>query len=138
MDFTGLFTFLLPENKPLKNASQPYYYDATWGYGLRTQISGTLQLDTITGEGSATVTPFAFFAKGNAEILDFQLKSIGNDWLLGNFNYLWNHNDSIAQIVLDGSGLFAELAAGYTVGEVFDASSCTASNACATPSIKWY
>ena len=60
-DWTGLFTLLNGSGNPSANTSYPYYDDPTWGYGLRTQISGTLAFDTSTGAGSATVNEIAVF-----------------------------------------------------------------------------
>ena len=40
---------------------------------------------------------------------------------------------STTQIVLDGSGLFAELNNGATYGDTFDQTTCTISSVCATP-----
>jgi len=46
-DFNGLFTMMEHnDNYAAQNVANSYYYDATWGYGLRTQISGSLTYDT--------------------------------------------------------------------------------------------
>ncbi|HIO54386.1 MAG TPA: hypothetical protein EYN26_04485, partial [Chromatiales bacterium] len=41
-DWSGLFTILNPDGIGLQNVSYPYYGDPTWGYGFRTQVSGTM------------------------------------------------------------------------------------------------
>lgn len=42
--FSGLFTMLSGTGVLVQNASYPYYGDTTWGYGLRTQVSGSIFL----------------------------------------------------------------------------------------------
>ena len=95
MNFEGLFTMLNPGTgeSAIQNGSKPYYYDATWGYGIRTQITGTFDINTSTGRGSATIAPFEFFNGGPAVNSDIQIQAIGNGLLLGNFNFGWNGSD---------------------------------------------
>ena len=106
MTYDGLFTMLTSAGAPLQNTSYPYYGDTTWGYGIRTQISGTMQFDTATGYGTGTVTPFAFYDGGDAVASGIEFQSIGGNLMIGNMNFAWNNNDIATQIVLDGSGLF--------------------------------
>ena len=124
--FSGLFTMLDPSGTALQNTSKPYYYDKTWGYGLRTQISGTMSFDTITGAGSGTVVPFQFFG-GNASLPNsflnqLTLQAIGDGFgnpgtlILGNMLFNWGGNNGIpVSIVLDGAGFFGS--APYSVGQ---------------------
>jgi len=132
MYYDGLFTMLDPVGVELTNTAYPYYGDTTWGYGQRTQISGTLSFDTSTGYGSATVNPFEFFGKGPLTPNDFQLHAIGGGLILGNMNFNWGGSDITANIVLNGSGLFAELGTA-AVSDTYDATTCTVSGACALP-----
>ena len=134
MDYAGLFTMLDPAGAVLQNTSYPYYGDPTWGYGLRTQISGTMSFDTDTGAGSGTVQPFEFFNGGPAVASGVNMQAIGGGLIIGNMTFSWGGSDITTNIVLDGSGLFAALGAGLPpVGAVLDQAYCTASGACATP-----
>lgn len=124
MSWSGLFTMLDPNGSPLINTSYPYYGDPTWGYGLRTQISGTLSFDTLTGAGSATIAPFAFCSSGLLEFRDMSLQAIGDGnggqgaLVLGNMLFNWSGNSGIPiSIVWDAAGLFSSLADGYYIGE---------------------
>ena len=74
----GTFTMLDSQGAPLRNTSNPYYSDPTWGYGYRSQVSGTLILDTVTGAGTATIDPFEFCNGGPALFQDFMLQFIGD------------------------------------------------------------
>ncbi len=141
MDYSGLFTMLDSSGTVVANTSKPYYYDATWGYGVRTQISGTMQFDTDTGAGSGTVAPFEFFNGTTPAIASgVYFQAIGDgaggpgSLLIGNMTFSWGTADISTQIVLDGAGLFAELGDGvFAVNDTFDAATCAASGACATP-----
>lgn len=133
MSYTGLFTLLDPGGVVLQNTSYPYYGDSTWGYGLRTQITGTLSFNTDTGAGTGTVNPFEFFNKGLATATGVEFQAIGNGLLLGNLGFNWNESDIVTQIVLDGSGLFGALAGGIPpVSSTLDQASC-AGLPCALP-----
>jgi len=133
MDYSGLFTMLTSAGASLQNTSYPYYGDTTWGYGKRTQISGTMQFDTETGYGTATVTPFAFYDGGNAVASGVEMQSIGGNLMIGNMNFAWNGSNIATQIVLDASGLFGALAGGIPpVGATLDQASC-AGLPCSTP-----
>ena len=87
MDYDGLFTMLDPGGKGLQNTSYPFYGDPTWGYGKRSQITGTMQFDTVTGFGTGTVEPFNFFSKGPATASGVSFQSIGGGLMLGNMNF---------------------------------------------------
>lgn len=89
MDYDGLFTMLDLGGAALQNTSYPYYGDPTWGYGLRTQISGSMTLDTNTGSGTGTVTPFYFFSGGPAVASGVNFQSIGAGLMLGNMTFGW-------------------------------------------------
>ena len=133
MNFDGLFTMLDPAGVVLQNTSYPYYGDTTWGYGKRTQISGTMQFDTESGYGTGTVVPFEFYNGGPAVASGIEFQSVGNGLMIGNMNFAWNSNSITTQIVLDGSGLFGAMGAGLPpVGAVLNQASC-AGLPCATP-----
>jgi len=106
---------------PLGNPS-PYYAGAIqtahgW-YGQRTPISGTLSFDTSTGAGVGTMNPFFFFGDTpgtgpttsvvRALSMTFQtVDTIGT--IVGTMQFNWNDTNDYVSIVLDGSGLFANL-----------------------------
>jgi len=134
MDYTGLFTMLQQNDSVISNDSKPYYYDATWNYGNRTQISGTLSFDTATGAGAGTVNGFNFLNAGQAVISGIQLQSIGGGLLLGNMNFAWNGADVTTQIVLNASGFFAQVPGILGGLTTIDQTTCTANpGTCATP-----
>ncbi len=141
LEFSGLLTFLDPGGFAITNVSKPYYYDATWGYGLRTQISGTMQFDTNTGAGTGTISPFEFLnGNGSTYFSNFELQAIGDgvggpgSLMIANLDFNWNGNPPVStQVVLDAAGLFTELAGGISYGDTFDAVSCATSGACTTP-----
>lgn len=124
-DWDGLFTILNASGAPTTNTSYPYYGDPTWGYGKRTQVSGTLTFDTSTGAGSATVNPFEFFDSGPAEATTVTMQAIGDGMggqgtlVLGNMGFNWNNNNGIpVSIVLDAAGFFGALGGGQTTGSI--------------------
>jgi hypothetical protein len=129
VSFNGLFTMLDPSGTALQNTSYPYYGDPTWSYGYRTQISGTMSFDTVTGAGSGTVVPFQFF-NGNTSLpataAGISLQAIGDGaghpgtLILGNMLFNWNGNNGIpVSIVLDGAGFFGAMGQpGFGVGTV--------------------
>lgn len=128
-DYSGLFTMLTADGKPVTNTATAYYYDATWGYGLRTQISGTISFDLDTGSGSGTVTPFQFFGDDAVKVAnahDITMQAVGDGMggpgtlVIGNMLFDWNNNNNIpVEIVLDAAGLFGYVQGGsYTVGDV--------------------
>jgi hypothetical protein len=127
MDFSweGLFTIVNASGAPTQNTSYPYYGDPTWGYGKRTQISGTASFDTDTGAGTATVNPFEFFDSGPAVAHDISMQAIGDGMggqgslIAGKMLFDWNDNNDInVGIILDASGLFGAMQGGLAVGDV--------------------
>ena len=129
--WSGLFTMLDPAGVPLQNTSNPYYSDPTWGYGVRTQVTGTMTFDTSTGAGSATVNPFAFYNQGQATAHDIVMQAIGDGvggagtLVAGSMLFDWATNTNInVGIILDAAGFFGALPA---------ATSTTISGVGATP-----
>lgn len=127
-EWDGLFTMLTATGIQLQNNSYPYYGDPTWGYGLRTQITGTLTYDDVTGLGSMTINDFEFF-DGNqpAQAQTITLENIGNggtaddDLLLANMLFNWNGNNGIpVSAVFDASGLLNAITAGINISETVD------------------
>ena len=117
--WSGLFTMLDPAGSPLGNTSSPYYDDPTWGYGLRTQITGTMTFNTSTGAGSATVNPFDFFNGGPAVAHDIVMQAIGDGvggpgtLVVGSMLFDWASTNNInVGIVLDAAGFFGAMPAG--------------------------
>jgi len=135
MKFNGLFTIVDQVSFPIQNATYPYYTDPTWGYGMRTQISGSISINKTTGAGTATVNPFSFIGGGPYEISNFELQAIGNGMMLGNMNTTWSGSLFTNQIVLDASGLFSDWESnGFPFpGDVYDSAYCTSSDTCTTP-----
>jgi hypothetical protein len=138
MSWSGLFTLLDPAGAVLQNNTSPYYYDPTWGYGLRTQISGTMTFDSNTGAGSGTIAPFEFLSGTTPwTATGFLLQAIGNGGIdcggpgvntatpcangslvLGNMLFNWSGNNGIPlSIVWDAAGLFGALSDGISFGE---------------------
>ena len=132
MDFEGLFLLLDPAGNNVGNTSKPYYYDSTWGYGERTQISGSLTFDSYTGYGSMSIMPFEFFNGGPASVPNLEFKVIANSLMLGNMHFLWNGSDINADIVFNASGLLSEVPS-MAVGNTYDATTCALSGVCALP-----
>jgi len=130
--YDGLFTMLNPDGNVLQNPSYPYYDDPTWGYGFRTQITGTMSFDTVTGIGSGTITPFEFFNGGPAVPQDIQYQMIGGNQIIGLMNFAWGANVMMSSIVLDASGLFDGLDTTTYYGGVINQSSCSTLN-CTLP-----
>ncbi|MFK5984679.1 MAG: VPLPA-CTERM sorting domain-containing protein [Pseudomonadota bacterium] len=136
MNYNGLFTMLNPTGSSIQNTSFPYYGDPTWGNGQRTQVTGTIQIDTNTGIGAATINPFEFFnGTPGFSASNFKLKSIGGSLLIGNMNASWNNNNFDIQLVLDASGLFGALSNNLpSTGTIFNHSTCVNLGLpCATP-----
>jgi hypothetical protein len=119
----GLFTMLDPAGKPLSNTSAPYGSDATWGYGLRTPVSGTFTYDPDTGEGTIDVVPFEFFNGTAAAELQSGanspvIENIGGNLLLGNMLFNWSGNNGIpVSIVWDATGMLNAIGAVISVGD---------------------
>jgi hypothetical protein len=109
-DWTGLFTMLDPGGGALANTS-----GAKGTNTFQTAVTGTMQFDTVTGAGTATVVPFDFF-KGTspAEAVGINMQAIGDGMggagslVLGNMLFNWNGTNGIpVSIVLDAQGFFA-------------------------------
>jgi hypothetical protein len=122
--WSGLFTMLDPAGNPLANTSYPYYGDTTWGYGLRTQITGHMSFDTVSGAGSATVNSFDFFSGGPATAHDITMQAIGDgnggggSLVQGHMLFDWAGNNNIpVDIYLDASGFFGAVGAGVTTSD---------------------
>ncbi len=115
--FSGLFTMLSPNGTSgFQNTSLPYYDDPTWHYGLRTQISGGMSIDTTTGAGTGTIAPFAFGEAGNLVVHDLTVQAIGDGLgnpgplILGNMLFDWNGNTGVpVSIVWDASGFMGAI-----------------------------
>ena len=122
--FDGLFTIVDASinPQPIHNDSYPYYGDTTWAYGARTQITGSMSLDTYTGAGTGTINPFDFLFSGPAVAHDIRFQAIGDvagspgSLIIGNMLFDWNGNNNIAiEVVLDASGLFGCLQNGMAL-----------------------
>jgi hypothetical protein len=133
-----------PGGAPARNTSKPYYYDATWGYGARTQITGTMTFDLLTLTGTGTVVPFSFFNQANpplatARDVQGQVLNVGvlpgaPSLVLFNLLFDWNTNYGIpVSLVLDAQGLFNNLVPGVLPGFTIDQSSCSFLTTCGTP-----
>lgn len=94
-------------------------------YGNRTPVSGTLSFDTSTGAGVGTINPFFFWGDtpgsgpytsvGQFQNVTFQvIDTIGT--ILGSMLFSWNGLGHSVSIVLDGSGLFANMLTMITNG----------------------
>jgi len=132
--FSGEFTMLGPNSgtapgSPLQNSS---YKSNSWK-GYRTNITGTMNYDTVAKTGTATVASFKFF--GNPAVAQsFTVQAIGNgactnndptqgcgvgNLLLGNMLFNWNGNNGIpVSIVIDATGLFNAMGPALVPGSV--------------------
>lgn len=126
LHWSGVMTLLDPNGLPLINTSYPYYGDPTWGYGLRTQISGTLAFDLYSGTGSCTVAPFEFFNGWSpSEMTAGMVQAIGDGaggsgtLLLSNmlFQFSSGAHGIPLSIVWDAAGLFGMLIDGTYLTE---------------------
>lgn len=119
----GLFTLYSPGfGSVFQNTSYPYYADPAWGYGVRTQISGSFTYDTGSGAGSGTIAGFDWGNAGTWQIHDLTLQGVGDgsggsgDLVTGAFLYDWNGNtDLAASIIWDASGFLGS--GPYSVGD---------------------
>jgi len=131
-DFDGLFTMTNGSGSPTQNTSYPYYGDTTWGYGKRTQVTGTLTFDTDTGVGTGTIAPFEFFASGPIVFHDFVINAIGDgaggpgSLIMGNMLFDWKATNISLEIVLDAAGLFGAVVGGMAVGDTVSGVGATA------------
>lgn len=133
----GLFTMLDPAGKPLANSSSPFFYDATWGYGKRTQIGGTLTYDDATRTGSMTIASFEFFngtapAVASGITVQYIGDGAGNpgNLLLGNMLFDWSGNNGIpVSLAWDATGLLSAInGGGLNVGSTVTGGATPASN----------
>ena len=96
------------------------FYTAHGWYGNRTPLSGTLSFDTSTGAGVGTVNPFFFFGDtpgsgmgtnvARTPALTFQvIDTLGT--LVGSMVFSWNADFHSVSIVMDASGMLANLGA---------------------------
>ena len=122
MDWSGVFTMLDSSGSALENTSLPKGTNR-----FQTAITGTMQFDTVTGHGTATLVPFDFFAGTSpAEAVGIEMQAIGDGMggsgslILGNMLFNWNGNNGIpVSIVLDAAGMFgAMMDPGFGVGTV--------------------
>jgi hypothetical protein len=120
----ALFTMLDPAGNPLTNTSYPYYGDPTWGYGVRTQISGTFTFDNASNSGSLAIAPFEFFNGGPAVAENIGFINAGTDpnnghrLILANMLFNWGGNNGIpVSLVWDIDGLSSAINAGISVGD---------------------
>ncbi len=132
--FSGVFTMLTSTGAGVQNNVGPYFYDATWGYGQRTQITGTLTYDDVAQTGTMTIAPFSFqagtIAGGDpAAANGITVAAIGDglggsgNLLLGNMLFDWHGNNGIpVSIVWDASGLLGALGGSLTPGSVITGS----------------
>jgi hypothetical protein len=131
----ALFTMLDPVGNPLANTAYPYYGDPTWGYGFRTQLTGTLTFDTVELSGSAFIQPFQFFgAMLPATLRDLTFQDAGIDpatghtLVLANMLLDWNVNLAIpVALVWDVDGLLSAVAGGLNVGDAVSGGTLPAS-----------
>jgi hypothetical protein len=94
------------------------FYTAHGWYGNRTPISGTMSFDTTSGAGVGTVNDFFFFGDSPGSDpgthvarfpnLTFQTIDTAGT-LVGTMLFSWNGGGHSVSIVLDASGLFANL-----------------------------
>jgi hypothetical protein len=122
-DWSGLFTILNPDGVALQNVSYPYYGDPTWGYGFRSQVSGTMTFDLATGAGSATVNSFGFFGGGPAVATAITMQVIDpvNGLVQANMGFNWGGNNGIpVSLILDARGFFGAIQSGFATSTVID------------------
>lgn len=121
----ALFSMLDPIGGILQNVSYPYYGSTTWGYGLRTQITGSLTFDTSDHSGTFTIQPFDFLAGGPAVLHGAAFTDAGTDpinghpLVIGNMLADWASNQGIpVSLVWDVDGLLTAITNGLQVGDV--------------------
>ena len=134
----AFFTMLDPNGNPLANTSYPYYGDLTWGYGLRTQIAGSLTIDTADNSGTVSISPFQFFngnpvkpatASGIAFVDAGSDPNNGDPLVLANMLFDWNGNNGIpVALVWDIKGLIDAINGGLTVGDTVTGGATIASD----------
>lgn len=126
----AIFSILNSSGAPTQNNSYPYYGDATWGYGVRTQIGGSITIKetvgAVQGKGVVTIDPFDFFDAGAAIAHDITLADVGDGvggagtlWL-GQMLFDWNNNNGIpVSLVWDLEGLLGGLS-GLDINNIAD------------------
>jgi hypothetical protein len=116
-NWSGNFTMLDAGGSALANTS----ITTKGANQYQTAVSGTMQFDTVSGAGTATVVPFDFFSGTlPAEAVGINMQAIGDGvggagtLVLGNMLFNWNGTNGIpVSIVLDAAGFFAgELTSG--------------------------
>jgi hypothetical protein len=111
-NWTGYFTMLDSKGAAMGNTS------AAKGVNQYvTQVSGTMQFDTVTGAGTATLVPFNFFSNAPsapAQAVGINMQAIGNGaggagtLVLANMLFNWNGTNGIpVSLVMDAAGFFA-------------------------------
>jgi len=137
VSWSGAFTFLHPDGSPIPNVQSNYAYGhystiagglgaaTTHGwYGNRTPVTGTMSFDTSTGAGVATVTPFFFFGKTPGSGVGTNVARFGGSFatidtvgtLVGTMLMSWNGIGQSVSLVLNASGLLANLGAAIAGG----------------------
>jgi hypothetical protein len=109
-DWTGAFTMINPSGDALANGD----FGANSTSGFRTELTGTMEFNTFTGAGTATVAPFNFFGGGPAAAHDITMQAIGagdginpGNLVAGTMLFDWSGNNNISvDIVLDAGGFF--------------------------------
>ena len=121
-DWSGLFTLLDSSGAGIQSRSYPYYADPTWGYGFRTQVSGTMTFDLATGSGSATVNSFDFFgAPTVATAITMQVIDPANGLVQANMGFNWSSANGIpVSLILDARGFFGAISQGVATSDVID------------------
>jgi hypothetical protein len=121
-DWSGLFTILNSSGTGLQNSSYPYYGDTTWGYGFRTQVSGTMSFDLGLGYGSATVNSFDFFAGGPAQATTITMQVIDpvNSLVQVNMGFNWGSGGIPVSLILDARGFFGAISGGFATSDTID------------------
>lgn len=120
-DWSGTFTMVGSTGLFTANTDTGQCTDASCA---RTAITGTMQFDTVTGAGSATVVPFSFFVSGLAIASSITMQAIGNGaggagpLVLGNMGFTWNGSVGIpVSLVLDATGFFNAVGAGVSISQ---------------------
>ena len=121
-DWSGLFTLLDSSGAGVQSRSYPYSADPTWGYGFRTQVSGTMTFDLATGSGSATVNSFDFFgAPTVATAITMQVIDPANGLVQANMGFNWSSANGIpVSLILDARGFFGAISQGVATSDVID------------------
>jgi hypothetical protein len=115
LDWNGLFTMQDSTGALILNSSTAAPTVKNPSNQYQTAVTGTMQFDTVSGAGTATLVPFDFFGGSlPAEAVGINMQAIGNGMggagslVLGNMLFNWNGSNGIpVSIVLDASGFFA-------------------------------